>query len=294
MEIAKRYSSDSGFWIFSIRLWIHNERRNEINLVGLSSGSYLLKIRSALGSVDNPTESISIPFSINPPWWKQWWFLSGLFILSLAAIWIYLRGRIEKYRKELIVARQISDLEAKALRAQMNPHFVFNSLNAIQECIVTGRVDEAYTYLTKFSRLLRLVLEHSDIGEVTMEEELEVLDLYISLEKLRFKNDMHYQFELDDELDPEEIWIPPMLIQPHLENAIWHGLRHKEGEKNLLLSIKETIPDYLEVIIQDNGIGRSKSSMLKKDRLGGRNHQSKGKKLSENRMEVMSKTYPMT
>ena len=104
---------------------------------------------------------------------------------------------------------------------------------------------------------------------------------------------MHYQFELGDELDPEEILMPPMLIQPHIENAIWHGLRHKEGEKNLLVSIKETIPDYLEVIITDDGIGRNKSASLKKNRLGGTNHQSKGKQLSENRMELLRKTYPL-
>ncbi|HUR31285.1 MAG TPA: histidine kinase, partial [Saprospiraceae bacterium] len=224
--------------------------------------------------------------------WRQWWFFTLLFLSIITALWFYFKGRINKYRQELLVARQITDLEAKALRAQMNPHFVFNSLNAIQECIVTGRIDEAYTYLTKFSRLLRLVLEHSDVGEVALQEELEVLDLYISLEKLRFKNDMHYHFKLDEELDAEEIRIPPMLIQPHIENAIWHGLRHKEGEKNLILSIKETIPDYLEVIIQDDGIGRKKADSIKKNRLGGTNHQSKGKQLSENRMELLRKTYP--
>lgn len=273
--------------------WINNEKRNEINLAGLSSGSYLLEVRCSVGALANIIKRVSIPFSIQPPWWKQWWFYALLLISSMTALLLFFRGRINKYRHELLVARQITDLESKALRAQMNPHFVFNSLNAIQECIVTGRVDEAYTYLSKFSRLLRLVLEHSDVGEVSLQEELEVLDLYISLEKLRFKNDMHYQFNLDDDVDPEEIRIPPMLIQPHLENAIWHGLRHKEGEKNLMLSIKETIPDYLEVIIQDDGIGRKKAASMKKQRLGGTNHQSKGKQLSENRMELLRNTYRM-
>ena len=104
---------------------------------------------------------------------------------------------------------------------------------------------------------------------------------------------MHYRFELDEDLDPEEILMPPMLIQPHIENAIWHGLRHKEGEKNLCFSIKEIIPDYLEVIIEDDGIGRTQAASLKKERLGGTNHQSKGKQLSANRMELLRKTYPL-
>jgi LytS/YehU family sensor histidine kinase len=208
-------------------------------------------------------------------------------------LWYYYYTRLNKYKAELIIARQISDLESKALRAQMNPHFVFNSLNAIQECIITGRIDEAYTYLTKFSRLLRLVLEHSDVGEVTLQEELEVLDVYVSLEKLRFKNDMQYRFELDDSLDPEEILMPPMLIQPHIENAIWHGLRHKEGEKNLTLLINESIPEYLEVIIQDDGIGRRKAASMKKDRLGGTHHHSRGRQLSEDRMDLLRKSYPL-
>ena len=289
---------DSDLVSFEYRLngndWISNEKRNEINLAGLSSGNYLLEVRCLVGALSNGIRAVSIPFSIHPPWWKQWWFYLLLFIISITALWLYFKGRINKYRQELLVARQITDLESKALRAQMNPHFVFNSLNAIQECIVTGRVDEAYTYLSKFSRLLRLVLEHSDTGEVSLHDELEVLDLYISLEKLRFKNDMHYQFELNEELDPEEIMIPPMLIQPHIENAIWHGLRHKQGEKHLRLSINEAIPGYLEVVIEDNGIGRKKSALISKNRIGGATHKSKGKQLSANRMEIFRKAYPLT
>ena len=235
-----------------------------------------------------------LQFQISPPWWNNWWFFAFIMLFVSGSIWLFFRNRIDKYRKELVVTRQIMDLESKALRAQMNPHFVFNSLNAIQECIVTGKVDEAYSYLSKFSRLLRIVLEHSDRPEVTLQEELEVMDLYISLEKLRFKNDMQYQFELDDDLDDEEILSPPMLIQPHIENAIWHGLRHKEGIKILEMTITENHPGYLEVIIEDNGIGRKKAGEMRQSRLGGNNHKSKGKLLSGNRMDILQKTYPLT
>lgn len=233
-------------------------------------------------------------FSINAPWWKQWWFILGLAMSLLGVFLYYLYGKIEKFRKEIIVARQITDLESKALRAQMNPHFVFNSLNAIQECIVTGRIEEAYTYLSTFSKLLRMVLENSDVPEVSLQDELEVFSLYISLEKLRFKDDMIYDLELNPDIDTEEILVPPMLIQPHLENSIWHGLRHKTGNKILKLSISEHPVGYLEVIIEDNGIGRAKSEEIRKTRLGGNQHRSRGKQLSENRMTLLSQIYPLT
>jgi len=233
-------------------------------------------------------------FTMKAPWWKQGWFLILIGLSLVFGVWVVFKGRIEKYKRELIIARQIADLESKALRAQMNPHFVFNSLNAIQECIVTGKIDEAYTYLTKFSRLLRMVLEQSDVTEVSLQAEIEVLDLYVSLEKLRFRDEMKIHFEVDEELDPEEILIPPMLIQPHLENAIWHGLRDQAGEKLLTVSINEKIPGYLDVIVQDNGIGRVKAEHLKKNRLGQQKHQSKGSKLSEDRMTILKNRFPQT
>ncbi|MBK8829887.1 MAG: histidine kinase [Saprospiraceae bacterium] len=176
----------------------------------------------------------------------------------------------------------------------MNPHFVFNSLNAIQECIVTGKIEEAYTYLSRFSRLLRLVLEHSDVGEISLHEELEVLSLFVSLEQLRFRNEMEFVMDVEEALDKDEIMIPPMLIQPHLENAIWHGLRNKEGKKLLKLTIREHIPDYLEVVIEDNGVGRIRAQEMRQGRLGGSTHTSKGKQLSGNRMELLKSNHAMT
>jgi len=235
-----------------------------------------------------------IQLRISPPWWKEWWVISFALLISVTGFWFYFRGRIEKYKKELSIARQISDLESKALRAQMNPHFVFNSLNAIQECIVTGKIEEAYTYLSQFSRLLRLVLEHSDVGEISLHEELEVLSLFVSLEQLRFRNEMEFVMDVEEALDKDEIMIPPMLIQPHLENAIWHGLRNKDGKKLLKLTIHEHIPDYLEVVIEDNGIGRIRAQELRQGRLGGSTHTSKGKQLSGNRMELLKSNHALT
>ena len=259
----------------------------------LDPGTYTLSVQAYDGhswyELPGPVQ-----FHIKAPWWRQWWFAILVTLSLIAGIWTFLYGRFQKIRKELLVSRQIADLEAKALRAQMNPHFVFNSLNAIQECIVTGKVEEAYSYLSQFSRLLRMVLEHSEVTEVSLHDELEVLSLFVSLEKLRFRNDMQYTLKLEKDLDDEEIRIPPMLIQPHLENAIWHGLRHKVGEKDLILSIAEAIPGYLEVIVEDNGIGRVKAAAIRQDRLGDHKHKSIGKQLSGNRLELLKHNYPQS
>jgi ligand-binding sensor domain-containing protein len=272
--------------------WISNGQRNEVNLDGLASSRHTLEFYGTVGSQFNKTKTLSIPFRIRPPWWNEWWFFVLVMLLFVIMLWKWFRSRIISIQQELLVARQIADLESKALKAQMNPHFVFNSLNAIQECIVTGKVEEAYAYLSQFARLLRLVLEHSDMAEVSLHDELEVLSLFVSLEKLRFRNDMQYALKVEKDLDDEEIRIPPMLIQPHLENAIWHGLRHRDGEKKLTLTIAETIPGYLEVVIEDNGVGRVKAAALHQDRLGGHKHKSIGKQLSGNRLELLRKNHP--
>lgn len=268
--------------------WIRNASGNQIHLEGLSNGHYVLEVRTSSANLED-VGILSISFRILPPFWKSWWFLLLVALGCIFSIYLYFQLRFKRLKERSAIDLQMAELKTTALRAQMNPHFVFNSLNAIQECIVTGKVDEAYTYLSKFSRLLRLVLQQSDASEISLQEEIEVLDLYVSLEKLRFKDDLKYELQLDDELDPEEIRIPPMLIQPHLENAIWHGLRHQTGQKELKLSITEREHGYLDVRVEDNGIGRKKSGELNASRLGEQRHKSKGRQLSAGRLDLLKK-----
>ena len=138
----------------------------------------------------------------------------------------------------------------------MNPHFLFNSLNAIQQMILGGEDRNATRYLSKFSRLLRLVLLHSDKENITLKEELETLNLYVELESLRFKESFHYDVICDERIDSEEVRIPVMLIQPFVENAIWHGLLHKKGDRYLRIEFCETSRDSIMCSVEDNGIGR--------------------------------------
>ena len=253
-----------------------------------------MQVRSESGIHQSKSEVLSVPFVIKPPYWGTWWFLAGIALSVLLMILYYFRQRIQRIRERSAVEIQMVKLKSTALKAQMNPHFVFNSLNAIQECIMTGRVEEAYTYLSKFSRLLRIVLEYSDKPAILLQDELEILDLYLSLEQLRFRSDMHYQFNIDPELDTEEILLPPMILQPHLENAVWHGLRHKQGDKSIIVTIKEYKSNYLEITISDNGIGREKAAALQREKIAARHHRSMGSKLSQDQLALLQQKYPET
>jgi tetratricopeptide (TPR) repeat protein len=201
--------------------------------------------------------------------------LIGLFLLIALLFALYKNGRtkiknIQKLRdlntqlheqKEEIM-RINTLLELKALRVQMNPHFIFNCMSSIQECILTGRIDDANTYLTKFSRLLRSVLNHADDENILLEKEIEILNLYLQLEKIRLKGSFEYSINMDEEMLSDSLKVPTLILQPFAENAIWHGLLNKLD--NRMLNISGTIKnDMVFFIVEDNGVGRAKAAELR-------------------------------
>ena len=169
--------------------------------------------------------------------------------------------KLESEKKQSDLQQQATELEMQALRAQMNPHFIFNCLNAINGFILTNDSETAAGYLTKFSRLIRMVLNNSQRKFISLEEDLETLELYLYMEKLRFTNNFQYKINCDDSVDALSIFIPPMLLQPFAENAIWHGLMQKEGDGELLIDLHRE-ENILHCTITDNGVGREKASML--------------------------------
>ena len=187
------------------------------------------------------------------------------------------------------LSRQMTNLRMRALRSQMNPHFLFNSLNAIQECIITNQTDAAVMYLAKFSRLVRLILENSDQQNIPLSREIETLRLYLDVESLRFTHAFRYDIQVNTNIDPVLINIPPMLVQPYAENAIWHGLLNKKGERILKITF-ENEDDLLFVSIQDNGIGRKKSAEFQSPMKNGKT--SMGMKLTSERLEVLNEMNP--
>ncbi|MDB4292774.1 tetratricopeptide repeat protein [Maribacter sp.] len=221
----------------------------------------------------------------------------GLISLVIIAGLIFYSMRQRLRNQKVVVAKneeitraQLSEelqaLEMKALRAQMNPHFLFNSLNSINTMILNDEPHNASKYLSKFSKLVRLMLENSEQSKVSLKDELDTLEAYIQLEAIRFNNKMDYKIEVADEIDQEGTYLPSMVLQPFVENAIWHGLLHKDQKGLLTVNIKETNDNLLCSII-DNGVGREKSLTLKKD--GGLKKKSMGIKITTDRLKLLTK-----
>lgn len=198
------------------------------------------------------------------------------------------RAKLEKQRFEATAEKALNEMKIDALRAQMNPHFIFNCLNTIEGFMLQKRTLEASTFLQKFSKLIRMVLENSRHSTVSLEQDIETVTLYIQLEKIRYEGKFEYVLNIDDNL--VEYHLPPMLIQPFVENAILHGLRNRNTEGGILEVFIEDKNDLVSVTIQDNGIGYKKSQAIK-SKNGGLNKTSIGIKITEERLKIF---YPNT
>jgi tetratricopeptide (TPR) repeat protein len=206
-----------------------------------------------------------------------------LLILGIAAVTSYFIYRNAQASK---LANQL--LALKSLRSQMNPHFIFNALNSVNHFIAEQDERTANKFLSEFSQLMRLVLEHSQEDFISLSKEQEILTLYLKLEHYRFRDKFDYEIEIDEAINAEAIEVPPMLIQPYIENAVWHGLRYKEEKGKLLLNFKRENGALLIEVI-DNGIGRKKSTELKTE--NQRKHHSTGLKNIQERLSILNKVY---
>lgn len=238
------------------------------------------------------SEKIQLKFHIQPHFTQTSWFKLSIILLFLLSVYLIYQNRINVIRKreqlKTSFNKQIAELESKALRSQMNPHFVFNSLNSIQNYIVKNDTESSTKYLSKFAKLTRLIFDHSQQQFITLQQEMKALNTYVELEQFRFKNKFKYSVNFDKNVDENSIEIPPLIIQPFIENAIWHGIMHKETENEvgeIDLDIKK-IEDYLEIKITDNGVGRVKSAELKKT--SSSDHQSSGMRLTKERLNILN------
>lgn len=190
--------------------------------------------------------------------------------------------------KEVNFKRKLSELELKALRAQINPHFLFNCMNSINRMVLNHESENASKYLTKFSKLVRLILENSEETTVSLENELDMLESYIQLEALRFKGKIEYEIIIDETIERESTYIPSMVLQPFVENAIWHGLVHKEStEKGKISIFIKKAGNKLVCTIEDNGVGRELAKTLQEKSV--LRSKSLGIKITEERLRLLSK-----
>ncbi|HKK12401.1 MAG TPA: histidine kinase [Flavobacteriaceae bacterium] len=195
--------------------------------------------------------------------------------------------RLEKLKERY--DRELAELKISALRSQMNPHFIFNSLNSIKRYIIDNEKENAVYYLNKFSKLIRKVLATTREKEISIADELETMELYINIENIRFNNDINFNIDIEEGLQINTIKIPSLILQPFLENAIWHGLSLKEGNKKLEIKIEKKGKKYINIHIIDNGIGRKRSAEIKKKKIHQRD--SIGIKLTEERLKNFAKGY---
>jgi ligand-binding sensor domain-containing protein len=218
-------------------------------------GKYIFRVKAA-NIANGVSAEKSVSIIISPPWWQTWWAYTLFALCFCAGIFlVYLLQKKRIIEKERKLGKE-RELEVQALRAQMNPHFIFNCLSSINHFVLKNETEAASDYLTKFSKLIRTVLNNSKKSLVSLEEELEMLRLYLDMEKLRFNHVFNYGIYLDKGVDPAGIFIPPLLFQPFAENAVWHGLMHKKdpGRLDIHLKIEHNM---LICIIEDNGVGRS-------------------------------------
>ena len=211
--------------------------------------------------------------------------ITGLALALLAGIFYILYRQFQlKNEKKLLT------LEQSMLRSQMNPHFLFNSLNSIKLYIINNEQKNAVHYLNKFSKLVRKILEASSMREIPLAEELETAELYMNIENIRFSNEIDFQIKINDDIDPHTIRIPSLILQPFLENALWHGLSSKEGTKKIVVDIHSVSDDGLiRISISDNGIGRAAAEEIKSSKVLKRN--SVGIDITKDRLLNFSRDY---
>lgn len=266
--------------------WAYTDNR-EIQFTTLPGGEYrfVVSVRNNDGTWSNRVATAR--FLILTPFWQKWWFQAGgiLFLVVLAVTVIRYRLKLSQKIKERDneLNRNLLTLKLKALRAQMNPHFTFNVMNSIQHFILSKDEESAHRYLSKFSRLIRTILNNSESDTVPLAEEMKALELYLELESMRFDHAFSYQIEMDKAMDPARIRVPSMLMQPYVENAILHGILPLKTGGKIRVRLWEDGP-LLKCVIEDNGVGRAKAAETQKHK----EHKSFGTAITKERLSTIN------
>ena len=270
-----------------------NASRRFADYTSIRPGNYIFRVKGSNNDGVWNEKGIKIYVQIKSPWYNTILFYIIVMLFIIASIFGIVIWRIKKIRKKheveqkmFAVQKQIFELEQKSLRLQMNPHFLFNSLNSIQSFVIENDTDKAIYYLSRFSQLMRLILNNSQQTFIVLQEELKVIKIYLDLERLRYDNIFNYTITIDADIEEEFIAIPPMIIQPYLENAIIHGLINRKRDGELKIELK-LLDNYILCIIQDNGIGREAALKIREQ--SGINHKSSGMLITQERLDIINK-----
>lgn len=269
------------------------DAERSVKYLSIPPGNYVFEIFPYYVDevLKNENKKIELAIVVKQPFWETNWFLLLLGILIVAVIYVIItvvnKVKLNKKNREiseLLIDKRMTSLQLENLRSQMNPHFIFNALNSIQDYIVTNEKKLASSYLVKFSRLMRLYLEQSQVNEISLKEEIETLELYLTLEKNRFEADFEYEIKYDDNLLISNQKIPSLLLQPFIENAIKHGLSNKKGNKKIVVCFNQKA-NIIEIIIDDNGVGRAATQNKENE------YKSFATKATTKRVELINKNY---
>ncbi len=273
--------------------WSPELSRREVTYSSLPPGKYTFFVKACNENGIWTSQPASFSFTITPPYWTSTWFivLMGTLIVSALFIIVYttitrVKTKNKTTRERLEMSKSILELQQATSRLQMNPHFIFNSLNSIQGYIATNNTTDAKWYLSKFAKLMRLILDNAREEFIPLRDEIYILENYLILERMRVNEKFDFTLDIDESIDTEAVEIPPMILQPFVENAVLHGFRHKEG-KGLLAIVFTLKDDILTCEITDNGIGRQAASERKNKSAAG--HKSSAITITEERLKKLSK-----
>ncbi len=245
------------------------EKSGSIFLTALQPGEYTIRFKLN----GNVLKDKTMHFEITAPFWSRWEVIWSFFLGIVLFLFLLFRFRLRAIRKrnalekaKIEIEKALKESMLKAVKAQMNPHFFYNALNTIQSFIYEDDKRNAATFLSKFSVLSRLILEMSEQSLISLEQEIKALQLYVEIEQARFGSDFQFEFYCEENLPIQQIKIPPMLIQPFVENAVKHGLLHRKGTKKLKIHFALDRMNVLKVSVEDNGVGREKAAKINENR----------------------------
>ncbi len=263
-----------------------NYQNRRVTYVDLEPGTYTFYLKARMRGGKWTEIKNLLHMTISPAWWQTDLFKILIALSAILLSWFIILWRIKMVRREEQTRssheKELLELEAKALRAQMNPHFIFNCMNSIKSLIQEHEEVKATIYLTTFSKLIRTIFQNSDKKDISLYDEIETCKFYLQLEAMRFDAAFNYTLKIDPEIDLKSVNIPALIIQPFIENAIWHGIVPGDKGGNIQLVVKRN-NGYVEIIVEDDGIGRVVSRQNKSARL---THDSKGVNLTQSRLEL--------
>ena len=260
--------------------WSPYSEKTNLFLPYLPSGNYNLDIEVFDMNAGKSRFFSILQIKVQPPFWLSWWFITTV-IIVLSGILFYIFIRIKrKSNEKIIIQRRIAETKLEALLSQMNPHFTFNAMNAIQDFIISNDIDNSLLYISEFSKLIRKTLENSSKQLITIDEEIEYLEAYITIENMRFDNRIDFEIQISDEVDTYFTKIPTMLLQPFVENVFVHAFNESSIAPKLIISFQLISENILECKIIDNGMSLNAT---KKSKL----HQSKGIQLTKERLSLL-------